>query len=76
MSDTVKVAVSTDNAVLLLAAAEALGRDPSVVVTTSNGWFEVPADLAAKAKVTVIEEEGDAEEEPKSAGRRSAKSKE
>lgn len=71
----VKVAISTDNAVLLLAAAEALGKDPSVVVSTSNGWFEVPDDVAKKAKVTVIEESVEDVKEAANS-RRSAKKEE
>lgn len=39
---------SGDNAVLLLAAAENLDLDPSVVRTTSNG-FSVPEDVAKEA---------------------------
>lgn len=50
MSDTISVAGLTgDNAVLLLAAAEELGLDASVVQTTSYGHFNVPAEVADKA---------------------------
>ena len=51
MSESVKVPYegkSTDKAVLLLAAAEELGLDPSVVRNT-NGAFVVPPEVAEKA---------------------------
>jgi len=40
--------VSPDNATLLLAAAEELGLDQSVVATSGDG-FVVPAEVAQKA---------------------------
>ena len=40
---------STENAVLLLAAAEELGLDAGVVRTDSNNRFHVPAEVAEKA---------------------------
>lgn len=40
-----------DNAILLLAAAEEMGLDPSVVATTSDGTFSVPQAVADKAGV-------------------------
>jgi hypothetical protein len=50
MSDEIEVkGQSTENAVLLLAAAEELGLDPGVVRTDSNGSFHVPKDVADKA---------------------------
>ena len=51
MSDEVEVAFSANNqetAVLLLAAAEDLGLDPSVV-RTSEGAFIVPQEVSDKA---------------------------
>ena len=39
---------ASDNAVLLLAAAEELGYDPSIVQTTEGG-FRVPKDVHDKA---------------------------
>src|SRR6478736_2636999 len=41
--------LTSDNATLLLAAAEELDLDPSVVATTSHGHFLVPEDVAKKA---------------------------
>lgn len=43
------VAITTDNAILLLAAAEELGLDASVVGTTSDGVFSVPQSVVDKA---------------------------
>jgi hypothetical protein len=40
-----------ETATLLLAAAEDMDLEPSVVKTTSDWTFLVPADLAKKAKV-------------------------
>jgi hypothetical protein len=56
-AEDVRVEQSTDNAVLLLAAAEEAGADPGVVRTTSDGWFLVPGDIAEKAGVDVIKDE-------------------
>lgn len=50
MTDRINVhGVTSDNATLLLAAAEELGMDASVVRTTTTGYFTVPAEVAAKA---------------------------
>ena len=43
------LAMSADNAVLLLAAAEELGLDAGVVETTSDGVFRVPQEVVDKA---------------------------
>jgi trigger factor len=49
MSDNVYISgQNADNAVLLLAAAEELEQDASVVATVDGG-FSVPVDVAAKA---------------------------
>lgn len=48
MSDVEIEGRSRDTAVLLLAAAEDLGLDPSVVRTTTNGYV-VPEEVAKKA---------------------------
>jgi hypothetical protein len=43
--------VTQDNAVLLLAAAEEAGLDPSVVVVdTTRGGFTAPEEVVSKAK--------------------------
>lgn len=58
MSDTVKIeGMTTDNAILLLAAAEELGQDPSVVQTTTDNVFLVPADVAKKAGLKPVDDE-------------------
>lgn len=44
-----QIAINHDNAVLLLAAAQELGLDPSVVATTSDGTFNVPQEVVDKA---------------------------
>lgn len=44
-----KVEINHDNAVLLLAAAQELGVDASVVETTSEGTFRVPQQVVDKA---------------------------
>lgn len=51
MSDRIKIAgLTSDNATLLLAAAEKMGLDPSVVRTSpTDGGFYVPADVAKEA---------------------------
>lgn len=49
----VRVPVGTDNAVLLLAAAEEAGLDPGIV-RVENGNFVVPAEVADKAGVESI----------------------
>lgn len=46
----VRVKISQDNAVLLLAEAEKQEQDPSVV-RTSDGWFVVEEGIASKAGV-------------------------
>lgn len=43
VNDTVEI--NSDNAILLLAAAQELGLDPGVVETTSNGFFRVPQNV-------------------------------
>lgn len=54
MSKNVKVPYGkgAENATLLLAAAEEMDMDPSVVRTTSYG-FEVPEEVAKKAGVDI-----------------------
>lgn len=44
-----EVEINTENAVLLLAAAEELELDPGVVETTSGGTFRVPQEVVDKA---------------------------
>ena len=64
MSDSkiVKVeGLTSENATLLLAAAEELDLDAGVVATTSFGHFLVPQDVAEKAGVDYKDE--DAEDE-------------
>jgi hypothetical protein len=61
-NETVKVEITQENAINLLEAADELDLDPSVVATTSFGWFEVPKEVADKAGVTVIEEEDEGAE--------------
>lgn len=41
--------ITSDNAVLLLAAAQELGLDPGVVATTGDGVFSVPQEVVDKA---------------------------
>lgn len=41
--------ITSDNAVLLLAAAQELGLDPGVVETTGDGVFRVPQEVVDKA---------------------------
>lgn len=43
------VEITTDNAILLLAAAQELGQPAEVVETTSTGYFRVPQDVVDKA---------------------------
>jgi hypothetical protein len=43
------VEINSDNAILLLAAAEELGENPEVVETTSNGYFRVPQNVVDRA---------------------------
>lgn len=75
-NETVKVEITQENAINLLEAADELDLDPSVVATTSFGWFEVPQEVAEKAGVTVIEEEDDgAEPEPALDGKSPAPTK-
>ena len=57
-----RVEISTDNAVLLLAAAEELNLEASVV-KVENNEFVVPAEVAAKAGVETING-GEPEPEP------------
>jgi hypothetical protein len=50
MSDNIRVhGLHSDNAILLLAAAEELGLDASVVRTSTTGGFDVPKEVAEKA---------------------------
>lgn len=44
-----EVQISSDNAVLLLAAAQELGLPAEVVGTTSDGVFSVPQEVVDKA---------------------------
>ena len=64
---------NTDNAVLLLAAAEELKQDASVV-RTSDSAFIVPEDIAKKAglKGEKVEDEDSASEEPKPAAKKAS----
>ena len=56
MADETKVVgLTADNAVLLLEAAEKKGLDASVVRTTSQGHFLVPAEVAAEAGLGEVE---------------------
>jgi hypothetical protein len=66
---------NTDNAVLLLAAAEELKQDASVV-RTSDSAFIVPEDIAKKAglKGEKVEEDS-ASEEPKPAAKKASAKK-
>lgn len=67
MSETTKVnGLSADNATLLLAAAEDLGLDPSVV-KVSQGQFIAPTEVVEKAGLLQDEDK------PKT-GRRTARS--
>jgi hypothetical protein len=47
INDTIEI--NSDNAILLLAAAQELGLDPGVVATTSDGVFSVPQEVVEKA---------------------------
>jgi hypothetical protein len=74
MSEQVKVPFggkATDNAVLLLAAAEKLDQDPSVV-QTSGGAFLVPKDVADEAGVDY---ESDSEDQPEKTAAKKAPAK-
>jgi hypothetical protein len=73
MSETVDVAFGdnpSDQAVLLLAAAEDLGLDPDVVKTTEGG-FAVPKEVHDKA---FGNQKQDKDDKPKSGGGRRRKS--
>ena len=48
--------LTSDNAVLLLEAAENLGLDASTVRTSSEGYFTVPQEVADKAGLAPAEE--------------------
>lgn len=52
----VKVPMNSDNAVLLLEAAQKMEQEPDVVRTTTQGYFLAPEDVAKEAGVTVIED--------------------
>jgi hypothetical protein len=56
MSDKFVGGRSRDTATLLLAAVEDLGLDPSVVRTTSKGYY-APEEVAKKAGLDVVESE-------------------
>lgn len=60
-NEDVRVELSQDNAVLLLAAAEELELDPGVVRTTSDNVFIVPKDVAKKAGVKEAENDAEAD---------------
>ena len=49
--------ITSDNAILLLAAAEDLDLDASVVRTTSDGHFLVPEEVAKKAGIKADDDE-------------------
>lgn len=53
--------LTAENAVLLLAAAEELDLDPSVVQTTTDNVFLVPAEVAEKAGLDPVDEDADGE---------------
>lgn len=72
MSD-VKVPMNSDNAVLLLEAAQKAEQAPDVVRTTSQGYFLVPEEIAKDAGVAVIDESGEAA--PKKAAAKKAPAK-
>lgn len=56
---------SQDNAILLLAAAEELGLDPSVVqVDSYRGGFTAPAEVVKKAAEGNKSEDDHADEDP------------
>jgi hypothetical protein len=69
----VKVPISTDNAVLLLAAAHELGLDPSVV-QTRGGTFVVPSEVNDKA-FAPRKSEGDEAPAKKAAAKKSTTKK-
>jgi hypothetical protein len=61
MTDTVKVeGLTSENAVLLLAAAAELDLDPGVVQTTTDNVFVVPAEVAKKAGLKAVSEDDEA----------------
>jgi len=74
----VKVPVSGDNAVLLLAAAEKAGKSADVVRTTSDGHFLVDEAVAKEAGVDYEgKKNGEAETKPvKKAAAKTAQAKE
>jgi hypothetical protein len=53
--------LTSENAILLLAAAEELGLDPSVVATTTENVFLVPAKVAEKAGLKPKADDDDAD---------------
>lgn len=63
---TERVEISQDNATLLLAAAEELELEASVV-KVENNQFVVPANVAERAGVDTIKDDGD-DEQPQSEG--------
>jgi hypothetical protein len=74
MTDQVKVPISTDNAVLLLAAAHELGLEPSVV-QTQGGAFLVPAEVEKKAFAPRKTEDSDEAPAKKTAAKKSTTKK-
>ena len=62
-NQTARVEISGDNATLLLAAAEELNLEASVV-KVENNQFVVPAEVAEKAGVDTIKDESDEEASP------------
>lgn len=67
---------AADTATLLLASAQELELPADVVLTTSDGSFSVPEEVAKKAKVDYDKDESDedeAEDEPKKPAKKAAK---
>lgn len=62
-----EIPMTSDNAILLLAAAEESGLDASVVATSSDGTFQVPQSLVDKA--------GLGKDKPKPAAKKAAAKK-
>jgi hypothetical protein len=63
------IEINSDNAILLLAAAEVLGLDAGVVETTSSGTFRVPQKVVDKAGL------GKKQPEKKAAAKKAAPAK-
>jgi hypothetical protein len=62
-----------ETAMLLLAAAEDLGLDASVVSVNSDGGFNAPEEVAKKAKAETASDDADDAEEKKPAKKAAAK---